>query len=84
MSLLDPCNRIMIEHGSKAINTTSMEGLKALKSICTSPEEFLYPRHLGRTLVPRLNAPGRIGDKEKISLIRILPLIYCLFKPDMV
>lgn len=65
MSLLEPMNRILIKRGVDAINTTKMEGIRALKEI-SSPPGFSYkPRDLARTIVPRLNAPGRIGDPEE-------------------
>ena len=65
MSLLNPLNRIMIKEGIKALNTTQMEGLKALKEVSSNGIEELRSNDIGRTIVPRLNAPGRIGDRSE-------------------
>ena len=65
MSFLEPMNRILIKEGIKAINSTKMEGLKALKEISAEGYRDIKSRDISRTLVPRLNAPGRIGDPEE-------------------
>jgi len=65
MSMLDVMNRSIIKHGVKSLAYTKREGLKALKRICGEKEKVIRPRELSRSIVPRLNAPGRIGDKSK-------------------
>ena len=65
MSFLNPMNRVMVNGGVDAINRTEMEGLRALKEISRSNYKELKSREIGRTIVPRLNAPGRIGDRDE-------------------
>ncbi|NBV83443.1 hypothetical protein EBR57_04905 [bacterium] len=65
MSFLNPMNRILVNGGVDAINRTQMEGLRALKEISRSNYKELKSREIGRTIVPRLNAPGRIGDRDE-------------------
>jgi single-stranded-DNA-specific exonuclease len=65
MSFLNPMNRILVNGGVDAINRTEMEGLRALKEISRSNYKELKSREIGRTIVPRLNAPGRIGDRDE-------------------
>ena len=63
MSLLSPQNRLIVKKGISAINRTKKEGLKALKAICAKNNQNIKPRDIARTIVPRLNAPGRIGNQ---------------------
>ncbi|MFT5171100.1 MAG: single-stranded-DNA-specific exonuclease, partial [Candidatus Marinamargulisbacteria bacterium] len=65
MSVLEPMNRILIKRGVESLKTTKMKGLIALKKVCLEDDEDLKPRHLSRNIVPRLNAPGRIGDRDQ-------------------
>jgi len=65
MSLLNPMNRLMVKLGIEALNRTQMEGLKALKEVSSNGIEELRSNDVGRTIVPRLNAPGRIGDRSE-------------------
>lgn len=65
MSLLNPLNRILIKKGVESINKTNYYGLKILKEISAPKFDKLRPRDIARTIVPRLNAPGRIGDREE-------------------
>ncbi|MBT5855509.1 hypothetical protein HOH87_02610 [bacterium] len=62
MSLKEPMNRAIVKHGMHCLNTTSLAGLKALKSISTGHNTALKAHEVSRTITPRLNAPGRIGD----------------------
>ncbi len=64
MTLLNPMNRVMVKEGVHALSNTKMEGLKALKRVCMESNTELRPRDLTRSIIPRLNAPGRIGDRE--------------------
>jgi single-stranded-DNA-specific exonuclease len=65
MSLLNPMNRIMVLKGVDAIKRTHWEGLKAIKKVCRVDDKTLRPRQLSRSIIPRLNAPGRIGDPSQ-------------------
>ncbi len=65
MSFLNPMNRILVREGVRALNATRMEGLRALKEVSRSNYTELKSREIGRTIVPRLNAPGRIGDRDE-------------------
>ena len=65
MSLLNPMNRLIIKRGIESITTTSREGLKALKRVCHEKGKVIKARELSRSIIPRLNAPGRIGDPEQ-------------------
>ena len=38
--------------------------MKALKEISIPTRSFLRARDISRTIAPRMNAPGRIGDPE--------------------
>lgn len=64
MSFLNPLNRIMVKKGIESLNKTKMEGLRALKEVSSNGLTELKSNDIGRTIVPRLNAPGRIGDRE--------------------
>ncbi len=65
MSFLSPMNRALVNEGMRGINDTRMEGLKALKDISSKGIADLMARDVSRTIVPRLNAPGRIGNREE-------------------
>ena len=65
MSMLNPMNRIIVNRGVKALTHTKFEGLRAIKRVCQVDDNYIRPRNLSRTIIPRLNAPGRIGDPEK-------------------
>ncbi len=62
MSMRDPLNRRLVKEGVLALQNTKREGLKALKRVCGESGAIIRPRSLSRTIIPRLNAPGRIGD----------------------
>ena len=62
MSMRDPLNRRLVREGIRALQKTKREGLKALKRVCGEAGPVIRPRSLSRTIIPRLNAPGRIGD----------------------
>lgn len=64
MSIRDPMNRRLVNEGVIALQNTRREGLKALKRVCGETAKIIRPRSLSRTIIPRLNAPGRIGDPE--------------------
>tara|TARA_B100000131_G_scaffold322945_1_gene378867 strand:- start:2954 stop:4960 length:2007 start_codon:yes stop_codon:yes gene_type:complete len=67
VSMLNPLNRLIVKHGVDFFFKTDREGLKALRDIAVISDKTKKPRHLSRTVVPLLNAPGRIGNpKENI------------------
>ncbi len=65
MSLKDPFNRILVKKGIEALNASNREGLKALKEISASRFTHATSQDISRSIIPRLNAPGRIGDREE-------------------
>ena len=64
VSLKKPMNRAMVKLGIDYLNATKLEGVKALKAISIPTRSFLRARDISRTIAPRMNAPGRIGDPE--------------------
>jgi single-stranded-DNA-specific exonuclease len=62
VSLKKPMNRAMVKLGIDYLNKTSLKGVKALKEISIPNRSFLRARDISRTIAPRMNAPGRIGD----------------------
>ncbi|MEK9657407.1 MAG: DHH family phosphoesterase [bacterium] len=65
MSLLNPMNRIIIKEGIEKLKETKKEGLKAIMKVSFDRNQDINARNLSRTVVPRLNAPGRIGNPEQ-------------------
>ena len=57
-------NRAMVKLGIDYLNATKLPGMKALKEISIPTRSFLRARDISRTIAPRMNAPGRIGDPE--------------------
>jgi len=64
VSLKKPMNRAMVKLGMDYLNATQLIGVKALKEISIPHRSFLRARDISRTIAPRMNAPGRIGDPE--------------------
>ena len=65
VSLKNPLNRLVVKDGVAAFFNSDREGLKALRDISMRSDSTTKPRHLSRTVIPRLNAPGRIGNPEE-------------------
>ena len=66
VSLLEPMNRAIIKKGIKVLNTVEIEGLKALVELAGLEDGVdLKPIEVSKNLLPRLNAPGRIGDWQQ-------------------
>tara|TARA_B100000427_G_scaffold159606_1_gene132610 strand:+ start:2063 stop:4075 length:2013 start_codon:yes stop_codon:yes gene_type:complete len=65
VSMLNPLNRIIVKHGVDFFFNTDREGLKALRDIAVISDRTKKPRHLSRTVIPLLNAPGRIGNPNE-------------------
>lgn len=64
MSMLVPMNRALIKRGVEALMDTRMEGLRSMKRVCGHGNQPINAHDLTRTIVPRLNAPGRIGNPK--------------------
>lgn len=62
VSMKDPLNRLIVQRGVSLFFKTEREGLKALRDVSQLTHSTGKPRHLSRTIIPRLNAPGRIGN----------------------
>jgi single-stranded-DNA-specific exonuclease len=62
VSMKKPMNRAMVKLGIDYLNATKLPGMKALKEISLPKRLFLRARDISRTIAPRMNAPGRIGD----------------------
>lgn len=65
MCLLNPMNRALIKKGVSCLKQTQHEGLKAITKISFDRNQEINARNLSRTIIPRLNAPGRIGNPEE-------------------
>ena len=65
VSLKNPLNRLIVKAGVSYFFNSDREGLKALKDISMKSDSTTMPRHLSRTVIPRLNAPGRIGNPDE-------------------
>merc|ERR1739841_286613 len=63
MSMKDKLNRRIIKEGIKALQKTTREGLKELKNICGENKKKIRIKNISHKIIPRLNAPGRIGDQ---------------------
>jgi single-stranded-DNA-specific exonuclease len=62
VSLKKPMNRAMVKFGIDYLNASKLSGIKALKEVSIPNRSFLRARDISRTIAPRMNAPGRIGD----------------------
>lgn len=58
-------NRVLVMQGLRRMTRGARPGLRALLSVAgIDPREALDEGHLGFTLGPRINAPGRLGPAE--------------------
>jgi single-stranded-DNA-specific exonuclease len=62
VSLLNPINRLIIEEGVNRFISNDREGIIALRELSKKRKGDIKSRHLTRTVIPLLNAPGRIGN----------------------
>lgn len=58
-------NREIVRRGLKAMETTRLEGLKALIAASSCPETGITSEHVGFILAPRLNAVGRLEHAQR-------------------
>lgn len=65
MSLRNPMNRLIVKRGIEVLNRTQLTGMKALRDASTHGQTELKPHDISRTIAPKLNAPGRIGDRDE-------------------
>lgn len=63
-------NRIIVKEGLRLIENGTRVGLKALKKVSGIDERGLKSGLLSFTLIPRINAPGRISDANDV--VRLL------------
>ena len=63
-------NRVIVKEGMKMVNAGVLPGLKALKDIAGFTGKAMKPGQLAFTLVPRINAAGRIDDAH--SVVKLL------------
>lgn len=63
-------NRIIVKEGLRLIENGTRVGLKALKKVSGIDERRLKSGLLSFTLIPRINAPGRISDANDV--VRLL------------
>ncbi|MFZ6017401.1 MAG: single-stranded-DNA-specific exonuclease RecJ [Nitrospirota bacterium] len=63
-------NRIIVREGLKLIENGTRLGLKALKKVSGIDERRLKSGLLSFTLIPRINAPGRVSDSNDV--VRLL------------
>ena len=62
VSLLNPANRIIIKKGVDLFIKNDREGMIALRELSQKRKGDIKSRNLTRTVIPLLNAPGRIGN----------------------
>lgn len=58
-------NRAIVKHGLKILNKTTRPGVKALKQIAGVDEKEINASTVAFSLVPRINAIGRISSAEE-------------------
>ena len=63
-------NRIIVKEGMKLIQNNQRQGIKALKSVAGLDNRELKAELLPFTIIPRINAAGRIADSSDV--IRLL------------
>ena len=62
VSMKDPINRLIVKYGVDFFKNSEREGIKALRDVSSDHSLEIKARNLTRTVIPRLNAPGRIGN----------------------
>jgi len=63
-------NRIIMKEGLRSINSADRPGIKALREICGPADREMKAGLLSFTVVPRINAAGRISDSRDV--VRLL------------
>lgn len=59
-------NRLMVKEGLMLMENGTRLGLQALKTVSGIGERGLTPRLLSFTLIPRMNAAGRVDDASRV------------------
>jgi single-stranded-DNA-specific exonuclease len=59
-------NRLIVKEGLRLIDNGTCQGLKALKKIAGIEGKRLKPGLLSFTIIPRINAAGRISDSHDV------------------
>ena len=57
-------NRALVKRGMKAMETTSLTGLRKLLEVCRCYQETITTEKIGFILAPRLNAVGRLEHAQ--------------------
>ena len=57
-------NRALVKRGMKAMETTSLTGLRKLLQVCRCYQETITTEKIGFILAPRLNAVGRLEHAQ--------------------
>ncbi|MHB8881454.1 MAG: single-stranded-DNA-specific exonuclease RecJ [Thermodesulfovibrionales bacterium] len=63
-------NRIIIREGLKYLNSSERPGLRALRAVSRLDSREIKANLLSYTMVPRINAAGRMGDSSDV--VRLL------------
>jgi single-stranded-DNA-specific exonuclease len=63
-------NRIIVKEGMRCINNSGRAGIRALKDVCGLGSREIRAGILAFTVVPRINAAGRIADSRDV--VRLL------------
>ena len=58
-------NRTLVKRGLKAMETTSLVGLRKLLEVCRCNQETMTAEKIGFILAPRLNAAGRLEHAQQ-------------------
>jgi single-stranded-DNA-specific exonuclease len=59
-------NRLIVKEGLRFIKSGARPGLRALKKVSGIEERVLKPGLLAFTIIPRINAAGRISDSNNV------------------
>jgi single-stranded-DNA-specific exonuclease len=59
-------NRLIVKEGLRIIDQDASPGLRALKTVARLEGRAIRPGTLLFTMIPRINAPGRISDAENV------------------
>lgn len=66
-------NRLFVRAGLRQLAEGQRPGLRALAEVCGVQGRDLDPRLVAFTLVPRLNAPGRLGEAKPAFRLLLTP-----------
>ena len=58
-------NRVLVKEGMKAMETTTLTGLRKLLEVCHCDQDAVTTEKIGFVLAPRLNASGRLEHAQQ-------------------